>query len=291
MCQPLFTKITDYEEGTRLASTLKRRTQPLIAFVCYYDQEPADINAIAKRFNKVAQIVELKWDGQVAFNANANGEYIAPGCIRVWKADGSSRYWRPLENDDMPQLIYEFLHIDNDMAKAAKEVKLKSKPAEVIKQLKTQVKDYKKDINRLESLVPNPDNWALDWRKKLDEMLRYRWLQRIPAANKADMPLPSSWSYEDSFEPNNWANSADIWKTIDVMLEVLLALDTRLNGRKTHTLRVNAGADSGARYYNDLPIKRVNVTASPSAPRLGYVKDNDGHITFLDVTVHDDLLA
>ena len=247
----LYQRLDQWTDGDKLAKTLHHRTRPLIAIVPYHDQDPTDLTLLARRFNHVCDIVRLQWDAQRAFNQAAGNQYITPGTIRAWRPDGRSRYWRPM------------------------------------RQMRERVREQKRELERLRALVPDPDQWSVDWRERLDYMVRYRWLQRIPAAEKPSRPLPAQWRYADSFE--QWPHSADRWKTVDVMVEVLLGLDTCSFARGTHPLRAGTGAGMPTRTWHGLPVQRTSISRMPSAPRLGYVVDN-GTVVFLDVTVHDDLL-
>lgn len=284
----LYQRLDQWTDGDKLAKTLHHRTRPLIAAVPYHDQDPTDLTLLARRFNHVCDIVRLQWDAQRAFNQAAGNQYITPGTIRAWRPDGRSRYWRPMEGDDIPSLIHGFLGCDNTSVSSTPARMPRADDTQPMRQMRERVREQKRELERLRALVPDPDQWSVDWRERLDYMVRYRWLQRIPAAEKPSRPLPAQWRYADSFE--QWPHSADRWKTVDVMVEVLLGLDTCSFARGTHPLRAGTGAGMPTRTWHGLPVQRTSISRMPSAPRLGHVVDEDGMVVFLDVTVHDDLL-
>lgn len=117
------------------------------------------------------------------------------------------------------------------------------------------------------------------------------WVERIPASDKARLPLPAGWTvgpaFLDSLDELEGVTRA---KVAAVVVEVLTGLAKELPGRDLHRLRV---AESGSAPY----VVREDGAAcwraalqreTPSARRLHYWELPGGAIELSRVVAHDD---
>lgn len=151
--------------------------------------------------------------------------------------------------------------------------------------LKDKANTYKAQAERLEAQTPNPDNWATDWRQRMDLLIKYMWLNAIPATEKPDRPLPEHWEYEDTFE--RLPQTASVFEIAETCMRVLAGLD-REGMMGVHRIK---GGKHGRVQHDGHDVLRASIAdGRPSAPRLHYIRRDDGIIAFIDASVHDDFL-
>lgn len=118
------------------------------------------------------------------------------------------------------------------------------------------------------------------------------WARRIPAASKADLPLPEYGIGPDFLESINTVQGVDRSKVVAVAVEVLTGLAESIPGREMHRLR-NGYAGTG-NYVEDRALGsvwRVSLQIkTASARRMHFWRGDGGYITFSDIGVHDDAL-
>ncbi len=116
------------------------------------------------------------------------------------------------------------------------------------------------------------------------------WAQRIPAADKADLPL-RDYRFGPDFLPTVVSvPGIDRRKLVDVTVEVLTGLAERLDGRDMHQLRTgDGGGDPPVVRDDGATCWRVALQVStPAARRLHFWRVSDGSIELSRVALHDD---
>lgn len=118
------------------------------------------------------------------------------------------------------------------------------------------------------------------------------WVEKIPASEKVDRPLPVNYSMSDHFfETLAEMPPAVVKKVPEVVVEVLTGIALASVGRETHALRSSAGGDAP-------PVTRANGTEvcmrtavqkdSPGAARLHWWRGGTS-IELASVRHHDDV--
>lgn len=128
-----------------------------------------------------------------------------------------------------------------------------------------------------------------------DEQLRHdvylAWVERVPAGEKPQRPLPSTWTIGPEFHDSTASMPPEVrGKLPDVVMEVLTGLADEMEGRDVHLLRSGAGG-------NDRPMERepgekcwraAVQRNTPSAARLHYWRKGE-RIELSRVVRHDDM--
>lgn len=117
------------------------------------------------------------------------------------------------------------------------------------------------------------------------------WVARIPATAKADQPLTDYTIGADFLSSLTHTHGVDRGKVVDVVVEVVLGLDSMLAGRDRHQLRQSAGGGAAPVVRADgATCWRVALQrGSAAARRLHYWRTAGGGIELSRVTVHDDM--
>lgn len=118
------------------------------------------------------------------------------------------------------------------------------------------------------------------------------WARRIPAASKADLPLPGYGIGPDFLESIDTVQGVDRSKVVAVAVEVLTGLAESIPGREMHRLRNgHAGTGNFAEDKDLGKVWRVSLQIkTASARRMHFWRGEGGYITFSDIGVHDDAL-
>lgn len=126
-------------------------------------------------------------------------------------------------------------------------------------------------------------------REELDWQLRAQSLLQFTVEERKRRPL-AQWSYGDGFfDSLAECEHGDMsrWSLIRTMLLVLAGKET-LSGLRQHQLRTGRGGDNPGRKDGcGNTIHRCNVHGQY---RLHFTRDGAGHVAFLSVNTHDDLL-
>lgn len=143
---------------------------------------------------------------------------------------------------------------------------------------------------RYRDLFPDADDGAAFERDQMDAAIRRAWALRFPAGDKCNHPLPKRWEYADQFFDTLERTHIGLGKVVDVIVEVLVGIDTRQPGRQHHRLRSGTGGDDPYRLGpSGETCFRVALQVNfPQARRLHYMKAANGLITFASVRNHDD---
>lgn len=301
---PLYIRCNEYSEGVEFATNITNRSKPLIAIADgSRNNSIALATTIGKVFNKVADVVLFTGGGRLGFSDTIKTDtyltqptYLGPDTLHVFtcRRTNTHRYNNIEDVNDPVTHVKRIIGADNTTVSNTK-----PKPMALTRRIKAlesanedlrkENKTLKSSIDALQSTQPNPDNWSVDWKERLTLMVKYLWLERIPASNKASRALPDTWDYADTFA--SWPDKAknDQWRVIKTMLDVLLNLDGETAGRRAHPF-IRAG-EKQPRLIDGCTLMRISVAdRTPGAPRLSYITLPDGTIRFIDVTMHDDLL-
>lgn len=149
-------------------------------------------------------------------------------------------------------------------------------------------REYEKSIGEANPLAVFSGRFA-SAREELDWQLRAQSLLQFTVEERERRPL-AQWSYADGFfDSLAECEHGDMsrWSLIRTMLLVLTGKET-LNGLRQHQLRTGRGGDNpGRKDEHGNTIYRCNVHGQY---RLHFTRDGAGHVTFLSVNTHDDLL-
>lgn len=149
-------------------------------------------------------------------------------------------------------------------------------------------REYGKSIGEANPLAVFSGRFA-SAREELDWQLRAQSLLQFTVEERERRPL-TRWAYGDAFfDSLAECEHGDMsrWSLIRTMLLVLTGKET-LNGLRQHQLRTGRGGDNpGRKDEHGNTIYRCNVHGQY---RLHFTRDGAGHVTFLSVNTHDDLL-
>lgn len=149
-------------------------------------------------------------------------------------------------------------------------------------------REYGKSIEETNPLAVFSGRFA-SAREELDWQLRAQSLLQFTVGERERRPL-AQWSYGSGFfDSLAECEHGDMsrWSLICTMLLVLAGKET-LNGLRQHQLRTGRGGDNpGRKDERGNAIYRCNVHGQY---RLHFTRDGAGHVTFLSVNTHDDLL-
>lgn len=114
------------------------------------------------------------------------------------------------------------------------------------------------------------------------------WARRIPAAEKAAVPLVD---YEIGPEFLSTLQPQDRSKAVNVVLEVITGRADTLPGRAAHHFRSGHGAEESAHRREDgSTLWRVSLQHnSPQARRLHFWRGSNGQVELASVRSHDDM--
>jgi hypothetical protein len=160
-------------------------------------------------------------------------------------------------------------------------------------QLRRQAKQLRTEVRR-RSRRPSEEALAglfTDREEQLRYEIRHQWAIRIPAADKARLPLRDYLVGPDFIASMSRLEGVSRSKIVDVVVEVLTGLAKDIDGRRLHPLRVSEAGDAPPviRSSDGAQAWRVNLqTNTPSARRLHYWQRNDGSVELAKVAVHDD---
>ncbi|WP_422390185.1 hypothetical protein [Arthrobacter sp. N1] len=117
------------------------------------------------------------------------------------------------------------------------------------------------------------------------------WVNRIPAASKASMPLPAFDLADGFLDCVDTIQGVDRSKIVAVAVEVLTGLADSMPGREMHRLRTGAkGNTANWEHPEHGSAWRVSLQVrSASARRLHFWRGTDDRITLARVGVHDDM--
>lgn len=130
-----------------------------------------------------------------------------------------------------------------------------------------------------------------DEREQLDFEIRVAWALRIPAGDKADLPL-RAWDYAPQFFASlHSLQGIDHGKIVDVIVEILTGLVERIDGRDLHPLRVGSGGDDPVRRaeHGETYWRAALQIGTPGARRIHFYTRRDGVVILSSVRTHDDL--
>lgn len=151
--------------------------------------------------------------------------------------------------------------------------------------LKRKNRMLKARCEQLAAATPNPQDWSDDWRERMDLLIRYAWLNMIPASEKPRRPLPGQWEYADTFE--TMPDTTSSFEVAATCMRILIRLD-RDGMMNVHRIK---GGKGGTMTHAGKDILRASVAdGRHGAPRLHYIRQDDGTILFLDVSNHDEYL-
>lgn len=128
----------------------------------------------------------------------------------------------------------------------------------------------------------------------LEEQLRFEiylaWARRIPAADKARLPLPE-YDIADTFIPSlEETEGVDRSKVVDVVVEVLTGLADTMPGRELHRLRSGPAGSPPITHPELGTAWRASIQVkTPSARRLHFWRGYDGRVTLAQIGLHDDM--
>lgn len=149
-------------------------------------------------------------------------------------------------------------------------------------------REYEKSIAETNPLAVFGGRFA-SAREELDWQLRAQSLLQFTVEERGRRPL-AQWSYGGGFfDSLGECKHGDMsrWSLIRTMLLVLAGKET-LSGLRQHQLRTGRGGDNpGRKDEHGNTIYRCNVHGQY---RLHFTRDGAGHVTFLSVNTHDDLL-
>lgn len=149
-------------------------------------------------------------------------------------------------------------------------------------------REYEKSIAENNPLAVFSGRFA-SAREELDWQLRAQSLLQFTVEERGRRPL-AQWSYGGGFfDSLGECEHGDMsrWSLIRTMLLVLAGKET-LSGLRQHQLRTGRGGDNpGRKDEHGNTIYRCNVHGQY---RLHFTRDGAGHVTFLSVNTHDDLL-
>ena len=149
-------------------------------------------------------------------------------------------------------------------------------------------REYGKSIEETNPLAVFSGRFA-SAREELDWQLRAQSLLQFTVGERERRPL-AQWSYGSGFfDSLAECEHGDMsrWSLICTMLLVLAGKET-LNGLRQHQLRTGRGGDNpGRKDERGNAIYRCNVHGQY---RLHFTRGGTGHVTFLSVNTHDDLL-
>ncbi len=118
------------------------------------------------------------------------------------------------------------------------------------------------------------------------------WVERVPAAEKADYPLPENYRLGPDFAASFQALSADKRrKALRAMVDLLTGRTDHAASRGAHHLRTNLSGNAPALTRNngaDVCWRLAIEQSVEAARRLHYWKCADGTIELSRVVVHDD---
>jgi hypothetical protein len=129
------------------------------------------------------------------------------------------------------------------------------------------------------------------------EQLRHEvlvaWANRIPAAEKADRPLPEFSIGPEFLRTLDEVEGVDRAKVVAVVVEVLTGLADEQEGRDMHQLRTGPAGDAPPLIREDgATCWRVALQRNtPQARRLHFWRGRGGEIELSRVGLHDDLRA
>lgn len=132
--------------------------------------------------------------------------------------------------------------------------------------------------------------WFLDSCEQLRFDVYVAWAKRIPAAEKATLPL-ADYDLADGFvESVANTQGVDRSKVIDVIVEVLTGLADTMPGRGLHRLRDGTASGAPVTHPTLGTAWRANIqTNSASARRLHFWRAAAGRVTLAKIGVHDDM--
>lgn len=117
------------------------------------------------------------------------------------------------------------------------------------------------------------------------------WVERIPAAAKADHPLPEYGvgpRFAESLEEFDRATQE---KALKCIVDVLTNMAKNLSSRSVHPLRLNQSTPAGSRADGATCFRAYIESNTASARRLHYWKLPDGSLELSRVVLHDDYAA
>lgn len=130
----------------------------------------------------------------------------------------------------------------------------------------------------------------LDDHEQLRWEIQREWVERIPAAQKADLPL-MPYEIGPNFMPTlDKLQGVTRSKIVQVVVEVLTGLDKEIVSRERHALRQDSGGATSQVIREDgASCWRVSLQVNtPAARRLHYWRTTTG-IELSRVTTHDDM--
>lgn len=130
----------------------------------------------------------------------------------------------------------------------------------------------------------------LDREEDFRHEVHLAWVTRVPAAEKADRPLPEYSLGREFLASVDRLDGIDPSKIADVAFEVVCGLAERLRGRDMHQLRESRNGDAPAVVREDgAKCWRVALQVNtPQARRLHFWRLPNGRVELSRVTVHDD---
>jgi hypothetical protein len=158
---------------------------------------------------------------------------------------------------------------------------------------RTETLSLKKQVRRSRAAPPEGRRGAqfIDPEQQLRHDVLLAWADLIPAAEKADRALPTSWTVgADFLRSLDDVDGISRTKVLEVVVHVLTGLAETMPGRDLHRLRIGPGGDDA--YVERAPGEfcwRVALQRNaPSARRLHYWKHGD-RIELSRVALHDEM--
>ena len=207
-----------------------------------------------------------------ARRANERGEAVRTGLLRSLEDLRRER---------------QLLHAELERAKASN------------RRLDGQLRGSRADLRKARQKAERRDRNLTEPARFLDpeDQLRHEvlvaWAERIPAAEKADRPLPDFTIGPEFLRTLDEVEGVDRAKVVAVVVEVLTGLADEQEGRDMHQLRTGPAGDAPPLVREDgATCWRVALQRNtPQARRLHFWRGRGGEIELSRVGLHDDFRA
>lgn len=223
------------------------------------------------------------------FNALMAPRETWGGATRLFRADGTSRFWK--RDKPFRAVVHEIddsingerrqrdLKRDNDALRSA------------LADARAERDALKGELKAARAAAFDPEGLFADGEEQLRFEVTLQWAKSIPASDKAGMPL-ARYRLDPGFldTVRRYAQSVGRDALVRAIVDVLDGVAERSKGRRAHTLREGRGTNDRDRLSEyRTPIWRINVTTR-NGFRLHYTTDESGTIVLLGLYAHDELL-